>query len=218
MALEEIRHGERPCDVAARLVSLGLAAALAAVVLQTAGHLSNSFLLDGGYAELDATRDAGPFTWMSSVATFAAAFAAGIGALLYSRRRFELALLAALLAFLSLDDAVQAHEGLEHAGALVFLAAYFPLLGGALLLLARAARDAPGRAGASIAAGLALLVASIGVRVVGGVATVLGGVPDWIRVVGEAAMQDAKLGGWILVAAGMTASVCFLLVATEPRS
>ena len=207
-----------------RLVALGLVIALVALALQTAAHLTNAFVLGGRYPALDATRDDNAFTWMSSVATFAAGFAAAVAALAVGRRR--LALLASLLVFLSLDDLVQAHERLPllmdgsagplaQAGELVFLAVYLPLLATVVTLLIGAARRGPRRAALAIFGGLAMLTASLAIRVVGAVVTVAGGSgPEWLKILGAAAMQDAELGGWILVAAGLTAIMCHSLVVT----
>lgn len=210
-----------PVAIVARLVSIGVVIAVAAMLVQTATHFVNAYVLDGRHAALDATEDGNAFAWLSSVATFAAAFAAAVAAACFARGRRRLLALAAVLAFLSLDDSVALHERLEHVtdtGALVFLAVYLPLLAAAVVLLLGAARRAPASARTAIHGGLALLAFAVAVRAVGGAVAVAGAeLPYWQRTIGTGLMQGAELGGWILVAAGLTATLCTRLAArAEP--
>lgn len=207
-----------PVAIVARLVSIGVVIAVAAMLVQTATHFVNAYVLDERHAALDATEDGNAFAWLSSVATFAAAFAAAVAAACFARGRRRLLALAAVLAFLSLDDSVALHERLEHvtdtAGALVFLAVYLPLLAAAVVLLLGAARRAPASARTAIHGGLALLAFAVAVRAVGGAVAVAGAeLPYWLRTIGTGLMQGAELGGWILVAAGLTATLCTRLAA-----
>jgi hypothetical protein len=213
--------------IARRLTRTGTAIAISAMAVQTAAHLANALLLDGRYAALNATQDGNAFAWTSEVATFAGAFAAAVGAVCLRGRRGRLTVIALILAWLSLDDTVQVHEHLEHLtdgaagpigrmGPLVFLALYLPLLATALLLLWRAARAAPAPARQCMMAGLGLLAAAVGVRVMAGAGRLADvPLPDWAHALGTAAMQSAELGGWILVAAGLAAALCFELAATR---
>jgi hypothetical protein len=211
-----------------RLIRTGLVVAASAILIQTAAHVANELWFDGRYGALDATQDGNVFTWMSSVATFAGAFAAAVAAISFGRHRRQLGLLASLLAFLSLDDAVGLHERLEHltdgtsgmagrAGGLVFLALYLPLLLAALVLLVRTARCAPSASRACINAGLALLVASVALRLVAAVVRLAGAeLADGLRLAGVTATQDAELGGWVLIASGLTATLCVMLSSRPP--
>jgi hypothetical protein len=57
------------------LLTAGIALAVAAVVVQTTGHLLQAFVASS-LDQLDADRDDNVWAWSSSVATFGAGFAA----------------------------------------------------------------------------------------------------------------------------------------------
>jgi hypothetical protein len=200
------------------LLDVGLLLAVVALGLELTGHLVNEWLLDDRLSNLDAGEEANATTWASSAATFSAAYAAVLWLLAGARARAELLLLTAVVAFFSLDDIIQAHERLseqldvleslpDYVRTRIWLPVYLPLLGLVGLLLWRAARDGPARAGRFVRAGLVLLVAGVALEVIGLSTKWLarrGTVwPDDIRVGLE---ESTELAGWILVAAGLTAA------------
>ena len=151
--------------------------------------------------------------WLSVAAVLAAALGAALHAVRVPARRRRFALLAAILAFLAVDDALGLHERvtIEAAGALgvdgdgdvLFLLPYLPLLFAAFALLWSAARESRDAAGRTLSLGLALLVAALGLRLVAALVS-LSGIPlaGWQRTVGVAALHNAELLAWMFVAAG----------------
>jgi hypothetical protein len=192
--------------------------AIAALVLELLAHVANEWLLDGRVANLNAGAEANAPTWASSVATFAAALAVVLLLVADGHRRLDLLLLAALLAWFSLDDIIEAHERVsgelevleslpEYVRTRLWLPVYLPLLGLAALLLLRIAAEAPARAARFVRAGLLLLVVGIAFEVVGLSTKWLAEQdvlwPDDIRVGLE---EGIELSGWIAVATGALAA------------
>jgi hypothetical protein len=213
-----------------RLLRIGVLVAVAAVGFQTAAHLTNAFLLDSGVAGLDADVEGNAFTWASSVATFALAMAAFLHAAVFSERRREFSLLVGLGVLLSLDDVVQIHERLglgvgedllglpDYLAVRLWLVFYLPLLllTGALLWLVAEALWSP--AARMLRLGLALLVASIPVEIVGAATRWLEeeegiSLPNDLRLAVE---EGLELGGWILAAAGLTSGFAVALMRYRP--
>jgi hypothetical protein len=212
------------------VVRVGVWVAVVAVIVQTTAHLGNEFLLDDRVEGLDADIEGNSFTWASSVATFTVAWAAALHAAAFERQRREFSVLAGLALWFSLDDVAIIHErvaleiGEDIAGLPDYLAVrlwlilYLPLLLLAGLVLWRIARESQPPADGAIRIGLALLVASIPVEIVGAVTRKLAedgtDVPETLRVALE---EGLELGGWILLAAGLTAILCSALMRTTPR-
>jgi hypothetical protein len=212
------RQPESARDRIDRLLDFGLRIAVAALLLEVLGHVGNEWILDGRVANLDVGEEGNAPTWASSVATFTAAFAALLLLLAEGRARLGLLGLAALLAWFSLDDIIQAHERVsgkldvleslpDYVRTRLWLPVYLPLLAVAGYLLFRAAAEAPARAARFIRAGLLLLVAGIAFEVVGLATKWLARRdvvwPDDIRIGLE---EGIELSGWILVATGLTAA------------
>lgn len=159
--------------VSDRVVVVGLAVAVAAVVVQTAVHLGNAAFLGNRFTWLSADAEGTPFSWASTVACFGAAFAVLLAAVAFPSLTRRLLLLAGILAFFSLDDAVGLHERLgaevlspllglpAYTSRLLWPAVYVPLLLLAVTLLWKLAREAPARARHSIALGAALLAGAV---------------------------------------------------------
>jgi hypothetical protein len=213
--LTRLPHRRDPLD---RLLDVGLRVAVGALALELLAHVANEWLLDGRVANLNAGAETNAPTWASSVATFAAALAVVLLLVADGRRRLDLLLLAALLAWFSLDDIIEAHERVsgklevleslpEYVRTRLWLPVYLPLLGLAGLLLLRVAAEAPARAGRFVRAGLLFLVVGIAFEVVGLSTKWLaeGDVlwPDDIRVGLE---EGIELSGWIAVATGTLAA------------
>jgi hypothetical protein len=200
-----------------RLLDLGLRVALAALLLELFAHLGNEWLLGGRVANLNAGAEGNAPTWASSVATFWAALAVVLLVLAGDRVRWELIGLAALLAWFSLDDIIQAHERVstsvdvlsdlpEYVRTRLWLPVYLPLLALAGFLLWRLAIELSERAARFVRAGLVLLVIGIAFEGFGLTTKWLARRdvvwPDDIRVGLE---EGIELTGWIVLATGLTA-------------
>jgi hypothetical protein len=223
--------GAAPVDAAvSTLATRALPAAVAAGAAVAVAHGLNA-ALDRPFADLDAEREGNFLTWLSVGATFAAAAAAAVHALLLRRHRAAMGVLAAALAFLSLDDAIEIHERLgDRVSAELpdrldsFASALQLLLVGPALALAFAgvlllARRTVPAARRTLLAGLAFLAAAIAIELLLGVATnelEESGV-DWPDVVRHGLEEGVELSGWIAVASGATAATCAALVSEARR-
>jgi hypothetical protein len=186
---------------------LGLLAAIAAVAAQ-----SVAYGLDP-----EAGRDGGLLDALSVAAVAAAACACLVRCVAGPGARGRYAFLAAALAFLAVDDAVALHERITHfaaaelgvsgRGDALFLGPYLPLIALAAVALVACVREARGEIRLLLTTAVALLAASAAFRV--GVAALLatGATADgWQKSVGGAAIHDAELAAWLLLAAGVAAS------------
>jgi hypothetical protein len=212
------------------VVRVGVWVAVLAVIVQTTAHLGNEFLLDDRVEGLDADVEGNTFTWASSVATFTVAWAAALHAAAFERQRREFSMLAGLALWFSLDDVAIIHErvalelgedilGLpDYLAVRLWLILYLPLLLLAGLALWRIGREAEPPVERVMRFGLGLLIASIPVEIVGAATRKLAeegtDVPETLRVALE---EGLELGGWILLAAGLTAILCSALMRTTPR-
>jgi hypothetical protein len=206
--------------VRARAATLRAAWLLAglAVAVQTAAYLVDELVLGGRYRALDAAVDASPFGRAETIAVGATALVAAVGAARRVGGRKRRALLAAALGFLALDDALGLHDRIRalptpaNAATGVLFGSLLALVL-ALLLVERA--RAPIVAHGILVGGLVALVAAVGVRLAGAFVTGETTVGDTVRVLGVAAEQGLDLGGWILLAAGLAAS---LRASAQPSS
>jgi hypothetical protein len=201
-----------------RVVTLGLGLALVAVSGQTVSHLFNEFALDGEIRNLDADAEFTTFAWAGSVSIFSAALGAALVAALEGYAR--LYGVAAVLAFLSLDEIVQAHEQLalelaegselpDYVGVRLWLVLYGPLLLALAFVLWRFSARLRDPARRALLGGLGLLVLAVALEAVGLPTKWLDerGV-EWPDVLRIAAEEAAELGGWILVATALLAAAC----------
>lgn len=214
-----------PWDLGDRLASLGSVLALFAVVLQTGTHLINVLLFEGRWEKLNADVELGVFSWASSSATIAAAFAAAVLAIV-TRAGLRLWALVLVLTYFSLDDAVVIHERFGDSWAtalglpgdplrLLWVGSLAPLLAGAFLLIWALARQSQGVIRRVLIIGLASLVTAVLAEVVAANLVAAGWaqtVPHLLEVVVE---EGAELGGWILIASGLMARVV-TVIATAP--
>lgn len=216
-------------SLTAHVVRIGIRLALLAVLVQTTAHLGNEFLLDDRVQGLDADVEGTSFTWASSVATFTVALAAALHAGAFERQRREFTVLAAIAVWFSLDDVAIIHErvalklgedilGLpDYAAVRLWLILYLPLLLLVALVLWRLAHESAPPVGGALLLGLGLLVASIPVEIVGLATRRLAergtDVPETFRIALE---EGLELGGWIVLAAGLTALLCSALMSTAP--
>jgi hypothetical protein len=159
--------------------------------------------------------EGGILDWLSVAALGLTAVIAAAGAFVVPGRRWRFALLAAILGFLAVDDAFGVHERVtsalagrlaiaDHADTL-FLLPYLPLLGAAFWLLWTAAADTGRR---RVRWGLALLVCALAARALAALVTATGlALAQWEKTLGLAAMHDAELLAWLLLASGLAACV-----------
>ena len=196
-----------------RVLTVGVVVALAAAVVQTLVHLLNAAFFDR--AQLDARAEANTMTWASSVATFAAAFAAALHAVLLSERRRAYAFIACVFAFFSLDEALHVHERLAESvlaavgqdtswDSVVWPAFYLPLAGMVAVLLVSLTRTTPTRARRFVLVGLVLLVTAVAAEVLSAPVSTSETEGGWAHVFESAYEEGAELTGWILIATGLT--------------
>ncbi|MDQ3777504.1 MAG: hypothetical protein M3310_01350 [Actinomycetota bacterium] len=225
MNAELARASATPERVGLQLLQRGKIAAVAAVSIQTVLHLTNEFVLGDRIESVDADVEGGIFTWASSAAVFAVAPAALVYAAAVPVRRRAFLFVAATAAFFSLDDTVQVHERIalrvgenllglpDYAAVRLWLVFYLPLLALMAAVLWTVARDVWTPAGNAIRLGLVLLALSIPAEVAGLVTRPLEEdgqeAPNDLRVAVEEAFE---LGGWIVVATGVTAAVAVALM------
>jgi hypothetical protein len=212
-----------------RILWAGVCIAAAGVMVQTAAHLVNVRVLDGEVWSLSADVDGNAFAWASAASTLAAAFLAAALALLLPRRAHMLWLLAALLAFLSLDDIARIHEttgrwvvGLSGAdldySRLVWPVLFLPILLACWVLLLRTAGTMDPRSRRALYVGLGALGAALAAEAVSTAwianGAAAGSWPDAIEVVFE---EGAELAGWILISSALAATAVGLVeVAANP--
>jgi hypothetical protein len=200
-----------------RVLTVGLVVGCAGVAIQTLVHLLN--MAFKGSPQLDANAEFNAMSWASTVATFAAAFAAGLHATLLGERRRTYAFLACAFAFLSLDDAILLHERIsgwffDTVGfsaswdRVLWPALYLPLGGATLVLLAAVALTVPARAGRFILVGLVLLLSAVAAEVLSAPVST-GETSGWGHVLEGAYEEGVELVGWILIGAGLTTSTLF---------
>jgi hypothetical protein len=211
-----------------RVVNVGVLLSIAGVLVQTAMHLTDIVVFDRGVNSFDADEDFGVSSWASIVATFAAGFGAMLVGLVVRRGFFFL--LAALLAFLSLDDFILVHErvgelvtlfGFDEDSELkrvVWPVFFMPLLAAAAVLLWLAARQFSGRPAWLVRAGLVALVLAVVFEAASSALLELGfhhrTWPYEFEVILE---EGAELAGWIWIATGLTAIACSELARPERR-
>jgi hypothetical protein len=107
----------------------------------------------------------------------------------------------------------------EHVAVRVWLVFYLPLLVLAAILLWRIAAQLWSRAGDVLRLGLALLVLSIPVEVVGALTRELAeDGPSWPEDIRVAVEEGLELGGWILAAFGLTTGAVVALMRYGPAS
>lgn len=177
-------------------------------------------MLDDRYLHLNADDELGLPAWVSASATFAAAFAAFVLALMQDRIDGSLLVLAGLLAFFSLDDAIAVHERLgenvgdaigvgETAERLIWPVLFLPLFALAAFLLLGTARRLPAQLAGLVYLGLGLLVLALATELGSSALYELADVergswPDTVEVVLE---ESAELAAWIVIATALLAAV-----------
>lgn len=197
---------EEALDVVKRLAVAGIVVAAVSIGATLVVGMVEGTLLP--YDRLDPDSESSVFNWASSGAELIAAFVCAAQAVASCRHRAMFGVLAAVILYLSLDDAFVVHETIgktlqDHIGLVagigeqVWTAAYAPLLVATALLLWRVVRGVRREADVLLLVGLTCFALAIGFEVMG--ATPLGEPLGF--VVAEEALE---LGGWELAAAALT--------------
>jgi hypothetical protein len=200
-----------------RLARATVAVAVAATVVQSLTTAVSLFALDGSAESLDATIEGGLWTWAAAGSALVAAAAAAALATVDvgSSRARRLWLLAAVLAFFSLDDWLVLHEEVgewfrdelgapDYVGGLWVLA-YPPLLLAACWGLWRTAAEASPSLRRLLLASLVLLAAAVIVEFLGVGTKAIeestgSAVAHDLRAIVE---EGAELAAWVLAAGGL---------------
>ena len=200
------------------LARVGLVLAGVAVAAQTLIHLANAAALEradaaavGSWRLLNANAEESIFTWASTAAASSSAFAALTCSVVVRRRRGVFALIAAIVFFLSLDDALVIHDAIGVAAARVlnlpesydsvlWPAAYAPLLAFLLALVVATARTTTGKPRRLIVLSLGLMVVAVAAEVVSAPISSPDDFASWSHTVEGAVEEGSELGAWILLA------------------
>jgi hypothetical protein len=190
-------------------------------------HLLNVGLRDGQVFQLHADMERNAWAWAGSVTIFAAALAAFLPAVAEAVVDLSGLVLALILAFFSLDEAISLHEKIAERSVdllgtrvsferVVWPLVFLPLLGTAFLLLVRIARAAPGPVRLAIVGGLGLLAAAVFAEVTSGVYLEAGSENTWKDAFEVVIEEGAELAGWILIGGALTARA-YVLARRSPR-
>lgn len=224
-ARERTGEDHRPAggDAVDRLMTAGLALALAGVSVYLLARAVNQLLLAAPSSNLDPGGERNPFAWATTVATFTAGFAALVHAAASPWRRGWFVLIGGSCTLLSMSDAVELHE---RAGAKLFqqglgwsdviagqaeVLLYAPLLALTVFAVWRLAEDADPRPGRLGQAAIVALVAAIALELVGAATRQLGdqGFVNQARM----GLEDAaEIAGWTLLATFFTALLSTALI------
>jgi hypothetical protein len=200
-------------------VTFGVGLMILAVSGQTAAHLLNVVLFDRDVHLLDVDAERTLFSWASVGIIFAAAVLAALLAALRPERARPLLGLAAILAFLSVDDALGIHERLSNRvgdwlpsvselNRIIWPLIYLPLLAYVfvvMVVLAHGLRRTPARL---VRLGLALLVTAIVLEMASALLFASGLDRGDLGYEIEAALEEgAELAGWMLLTVGLAVGV-----------
>jgi hypothetical protein len=202
--------------IADRLLSAGLVLGFAALLAQTVIHVANDRFL-GTKVLFDANDDASAFTWLSVTAEAAASTAIAVYAA-SGRVRRRFLVLAAALAFLSLDDEVALHErtavvvrrdflGLpdDWINRVVWPAIYLPILAAAFILLWDLSQRAYPAARKWLRVGLGLLVAGVALEVLTAPLPTTREDGGWPYTIETAIEEGVEFLGWAVIASAAVA-------------
>ncbi|HWH13910.1 MAG TPA: hypothetical protein VNT51_04135 [Miltoncostaeaceae bacterium] len=186
-------------------------------------HLLHIYVLDYAVPELNADADASIAGWIGTAGTGAAALAAGWLALTMTRRRAPLAVLAVVLAYLSVDDMLALHERItvsdgtvgpiEHAARLLWPLLYLPVLALAFVVMWFLVDNAPRSIMGTLRAGLLMLVAAVLLEAASPLIFMAGFDHGYLVYESEVVLEEGlESAGWILVAGALVA----VISTTEP--
>jgi hypothetical protein len=208
--------------VAEQVITVGVALSIVGVLVQTGLHLTDIVVFERGVDAFDADEDYSASSWASIAATFTAATGALLAGLVLGRRFFFG--LAALFAFLSLDDFMRIHERVGELGTVVGIdkevelgraiwpVLMLPLLVVGAVLLWLAAKQFQGRVAWLLRAGLVLLACGIVLEAASSGLFQLGyGHRTWPYETEVLLEEAAELVGWVWIATALMAAVCSTL-------
>lgn len=161
--------------------------------------------------------EAGVWAWAGSSATFAAAVGVLLLIVVRPVATKPLVVLAVVLAYFSLDDAMSLHERIVHrhvhslgpiddAAGIVWPVVYLPLLVAAFGLLWTLASFFTERAGRFVRGGLWMLVAAVLTEFVAVAITQASGHDTFLYHLEVVVEEGLELAGWVVVATGVIAS------------
>lgn len=196
-----------------------------AVLVQSVGHALDVGL-GLGISRINADDDNSVTGWLGTITTGLVAWGALHTALLRPRLRVPLGGLAAICAFLSLDDMLALHEIVArlalpwqpyaHAGYNLWPLVYLPLMTATAWLLARTARVLDSSARNSILAGLVCLVAAIALEFIAPLLFAVGSGHGQFLYESEVLLEEAlETLGWGSIALGLWAGVVDVLLSPE---
>jgi hypothetical protein len=205
-----------------RILLWGKYAAISGLVIQTASHLFNAWVLDYRLAALSAEWDTSVWAWASTVATFAAALMLCLLVICDASLGRHLWLTVAAISFLSLDDMNGYHERLstlyrhvsflpEHSGRLLWPVLFFPLLALVFVSLLRVAREFEPPIANRIRLGLALLGLAVLLEMASSALVNVVEYTEWPYVIEVTLEEGAELVGWILIAVGLSARLASVI-------
>jgi hypothetical protein len=195
-----------------RLLHVGVVVAVVGAVVQTAVHSINHLL--SGPAFLSVNEEHNPITWVHSSLILLAGFGVALLALVDARRRRSALAAAAILVFLSLDEAVSIHENLARAtldlaglsrtwDSVVWPILFVPLAAALVALLWALLRTAPRRIRRYVTVALLWLGAAVLVEIVAAPVSTGRNAAHAIAGAGE---EAAEFIGWSMLAAGLIAN------------
>lgn len=191
---------------------------LTAVIAQSVLHVVDVAFFDLGIDRFNADNDGSLDGWMGTVATALAAWGAVQLALLSPRLRVPLGALAALCAYLSLDDMLALHEAVArlalkyplyaHSGYDLWPAVYLPMLCILGRLLLRLARTVDIGTGRLIVGGLCCLAGAVALEALAPVLFALGSDHGQPLYETEVTIEEAlELLGWGSIALALNSLV-----------
>jgi hypothetical protein len=199
-----------------KVVNVGTALAVAAVVCQSALYLWSWFVLDRPLYDIG---NAARFnSWAGDVSVGACAVAAGLLAVSVRGVRLPALVLTALLTFFAVDEGTEVHDtiakgvihrfGIQDVGpSLLWPFLYAPLLLLAGLLIFWIARAAPPRSRGLFAVGLAALVVAVVAQLFwGAYGDSLGYLSD-VHIFEIVVEEGGELGGWLLIGTGLVTTL-----------
>lgn len=209
-----------------RLLRPFLALLVAATLVQSLLHVVDVTVFDLRVQRINADADLSLDGWMGTLTTGLTAWGALLLALLVPRARVALGVLAALTAYLSLDDMLSLHEAVAHAlshrqqyahmGYDVWPLVYFPLMCGVGWLLLRTARSGDVRTGRLLVGGLACLAVAVGLEALAPALFAAGSGHGQPLYESEVVVEEAlELLGWGSMAVAMSALALDVLLHGE---
>ena len=218
-------------EVPRRLCAFGVWAGLVVVAAQTAIYLLDTLLAEHEPHLLDADGDFSIWAWGSASTVFVGALASVMLGLTVTRGRVGAYFgVAAIMAFLSLDETVGVHERITndlpallgvpvYYSRVIWPAVYLPLLATLAVLLLVTSRRLAARPARLVRLGLLLLAVAVAAELASTALVADGQTGRSVPYAVEVAVEEAcELGGWILIATALMAGMASQLLALGRRA